>query len=141
MTIEDPSFTAGEVIYELNSSGSLVPVGTVPTPVPDPPSVTIKFESDPVFVIEKPLTPHSTTITFGPTQYALSAQAKKSLKSLASTLTKGSTVTIIGYANNSAVLANSRARAVAAYLDNRVSIHWKVKIVTNQNSSEVKIVT
>ncbi len=141
VTIDDQNFTAGGVIYELDSSGSLVPVGTVSTPVPVPPSVTISFDSDPVFVIERPLAPHSTTVTFGPKTSALSAQSEKSLNNLASTLTKGSTVTIVGYAKNNAILARSRARAVAAFLDARAMIHWKVKIVTNRTLNEVTIVT
>ncbi|HVA99859.1 MAG TPA: choice-of-anchor D domain-containing protein [Acidimicrobiales bacterium] len=74
--------------------------------------------------------PVAVAVRYSATSYELSAEAKKTLRALASRLVAGASVTITGFAKGDAVLAKSRARAVARYLASLVKLKVTLKSVT-----------
>jgi outer membrane protein OmpA-like peptidoglycan-associated protein len=74
--------------------------------------------------------PVAITVSFAAKSNALSAEAKKALRALATKLVAGASVTITGFAKGDSVLAKSRAKTVANYLASLVKIQVTLKSVT-----------
>ncbi|HEV3188745.1 MAG TPA: hypothetical protein VGZ04_11970 [Acidimicrobiales bacterium] len=75
--------------------------------------------------------PVSITVSFIGKSSALSAESKKALKTLASKLSSGATVTITGFAKDDAALAKARAKSVANYLASFARIRVTLKTSTS----------
>jgi hypothetical protein len=71
----------------------------------------------------------------------LSAGAKRALSSFSAQLASGARVTFTGYAKGNALLARSRAAAVANYLSRMVGIHVTSRAVTTSALHEVVVRT
>lgn len=141
MTITDPNIKAGNSIYIVTPSG-LTLFGTATADG----TVTVTFTNDPVFMVtamksSAAKAPASVALGFRLKSSALSVSEQRALKSLATKLVAGASITVTGYAKNDAGLANQRAHDVAAYLDARVKIHVTIKTVTRTNVNKVTVVT
>jgi outer membrane protein OmpA-like peptidoglycan-associated protein len=92
----------------------------------------------PVSVVSIP-TPRE--VTYPGDSTTLSPKAKDVLTALVKKLSRGGSVTIIGYAYGNKTLARERAEAVAKYLAQLVSVHVTIKIVTTSTVAKVMVVT
>jgi outer membrane protein OmpA-like peptidoglycan-associated protein len=105
------------------------PLTTTPTPPPTPlPTPSISM-------------PTPREITYKANSTTLSASARKALRSLATKLTRGASITIIGYTHKDEALARRRADSVARFLEQQVSVHVLIKIVTTSTVERVTVVT
>jgi hypothetical protein len=104
------------------------PVSTAPAPPIAPPTTSVSI-------------PTPREITYTETSTALSPRAKNVLNALVKRLSKGSSLTIIGYALDNKALARERAEVVAAYLVSHLSVRITIKVITTSMVAKVKIVT
>ncbi|MHB8380342.1 MAG: choice-of-anchor D domain-containing protein [Acidimicrobiales bacterium] len=74
--------------------------------------------------------PKTISVTFDARSHALSPDAKRTLRDLASKLVTGASITITGYAKDNSALAKSRAKVVANYLSSLARIHVTLKSST-----------
>jgi hypothetical protein len=129
IAITDSTIVVGDPIYVATSSG-LTPVGNATSAG----SVTVIFETDPVFVVTVKLTrtpparPAPETVSFASVSSELNAGARRSLLALATKLIPGASITVTGCAMGDSVLARERAWEAVRLLEGRISIHVTIKI-------------
>ena len=88
-----------------------------------------------------PAIPSKVTTSVAPGKSSVSSGARSALRALAKKLVAGAEVTITGYAKGNAVLARSRANAVARYLKSLVSVRVTEKTVTTSSANDVTVRT
>jgi hypothetical protein len=102
------------------------------TPTPTPPVVP------PTTAASNP-TPREVTYTGNST--VLSLRAREVLSALAKKLSSGGSITVIGYAYDNKTLARARADVVAKFLEQHVSLHVTIKVITTSTVAKVMIAT
>lgn len=80
-------------------------------------------------------------VTYAKDSTGLSPRAKDVLSALAKRLSRGGSVTVVGYAYGDKALARMRADRVATFLTQQLSVHVTVKVVTTSTVDKVMVIT